>query len=149
MLKLPLALPNGKVTILATQMTWVIGNLEDCQPIQIFSSLIHTPAPVTGFISRRHGTDDECTSLEEDDLSEVEGTVPRTLEAWSRAQKMDAEFDELLKSVDDAALKDELWLQALPGRTPTIIVPASCQELLVLDAHTRMQHLTMLRFLLC
>jgi hypothetical protein len=79
--------------------------------------------------------------LEEDDLSEVEGTVPRTIEAWSRAHKIDADFDELLKSVEDAALKDELWIQALPGRTPTMIVLASCQELLALDAHTRMQHL--------
>ncbi len=39
----------GKITILATQMTWVIGNLSDCHPIEIFSNVLQTPAPVTGY----------------------------------------------------------------------------------------------------
>jgi hypothetical protein len=28
---------TGKITILATQMTWVIGNLTDCHPVETFS----------------------------------------------------------------------------------------------------------------
>ncbi len=40
----------GKVTILATQMTWVLGNMDDCHPIEIFSNTLRTPAPVTGFV---------------------------------------------------------------------------------------------------
>jgi transposase InsO family protein len=79
--------------------------------------------------------------LQEDDLGEVEGTVPRTIEAWVRAQKLEDTFDLLARTVEDAGLKDELWIQALPGRTPTIIVPPACQELLVRDAHNRMHHL--------
>jgi hypothetical protein len=30
----------GKVTILTTQMTWVIGNLEDCHPVETFSNVL-------------------------------------------------------------------------------------------------------------
>ena len=40
----------GKVTILATQMTWVLGNMDDCHPVEIFSNTLRTPAPVTGFV---------------------------------------------------------------------------------------------------
>ncbi len=39
----------GKLTILATQMVWVLGNIEDCHPVEIFASSLRTPAPVTGF----------------------------------------------------------------------------------------------------
>jgi hypothetical protein len=132
----------GKVTILATQMTWVIGNLEDCNPIEIFSSMLRTPAPVTGFGEHRLPEGGvERTALATDVLDEVEGTVPRTLEAWVRAQKLDAGFDDLLKTVEDCALRNELWIQALPGRTPTIVVPSSCQELLIRDTHARLHHL--------
>jgi hypothetical protein len=109
--------------------------------VETFANVLQTPAPVTGFVSRRYGTDDARSPLEEDDLSEVEGTVPRTIEAWARAQKLDDTFDLLVRTIEDAALKDELWIQALPGRTPTIIVPPACQELLVRDAHERMHHL--------
>jgi transposase InsO family protein len=131
----------GKITILATQMTWVIGNLEDCHPIEIFSSTLRTPAPVTGFGERRLPDGGvERAILDDDALDEVEGTVPRTLEAWVRAQKLDAGFDEMVRTMEDCALRNELWIQALPGRTPTIVVPSSCQELLVRDTHARLHH---------
>jgi hypothetical protein len=71
----------GKITILATQMTWVVGNLEDCHPVEIFASAIRTPAPITGFGSRTYGSGETPAPLDEADLKEVEGTVPRTLEA--------------------------------------------------------------------
>ncbi len=74
----------GKITILATQMTWVVGNLEDCHPVEIFASAIRTPAPVTGFGSRTYSSGETPTPLDEADLEEVEGTVPRTLEAWAK-----------------------------------------------------------------
>jgi hypothetical protein len=118
----------GKVTILVTQMTWVIGNLEDCHPIEIFSSTLRTPAPVIGFEERRLPDGGiERAILDDDVLDEVEGTVPRTLEAWVRAQKLDTSFEDLLKTMEDCALRNELWIQASPGRTPTIVVPSSCQ----------------------
>ncbi len=67
---------SGKITILATQMTWVIGNLADCHPLEIFANTLRTPAPVTGYATRSYGTDEERKVLDEDDLNEVEGTVP-------------------------------------------------------------------------
>ncbi len=73
----------GKVTMLATQMTWVLGNMHDCQPIEIFDSSLRTPAPVTGFGYLRQPDEHGQTRavLEYDALDEVEGSVPRTLEA--------------------------------------------------------------------
>ncbi len=67
--------------------------------------------------------------------------MPRTIEAWVRAQKMDDTFGDFAATVEDAALRDELWIQAPPSRTPTIIVPEPYQELLVRDAHCRIHHL--------
>jgi hypothetical protein len=77
----------GKLTILATQMVWVLGNIEDCHPVEIFANTLRTPAPVTGFGSRRDSGEQTETRaiLTNDDLDDVEGTVPRTLEAWVRA----------------------------------------------------------------
>jgi hypothetical protein len=67
--------------------------------------------------------------------------VPRTIEAWARARKLDDSFGDFAANVEDTALRDELWIQAPPGRTPTIIVTELCQERLVRDAHLRMHHL--------
>jgi hypothetical protein len=75
--------------------------------------------------------------------------VPRTYEAWIRAQKLGVSFDELVARVEDAALKAELWIQAAPSRLPTIVVPSSCQELLVRDAHAKMHHLHHAKVLPC
>ncbi len=110
----------GKITILATQMTWVVGNLADCTPIETFANALRTPAPITG------------TEQAED----VEGSVPRTIESWIQAQATDATFDSLLQTMEDKALKNELWIYAPPAVPPTIIVPPSCQELLIRDTHT-------------
>jgi hypothetical protein len=134
---------TGKVTILATQMTWVLGNMEDCHPVEIFSNTLRTPAPVTrfGYLAQSDEAGNTRAILPDHELDEVEGTVPRTLEAWVRAQKLDLEFDEVLKFVGDRALRWELWIQATPGQAPTIIAPKTCQELLVWDTHARMHHL--------
>jgi hypothetical protein len=80
-----------KVTILATQMTWVLGNMEDCHPVEIFSNTLRTPAPVTGFgyLAQPDEGGNTRAILPDHELDEVEGTVPRTLEAWVRAQKLD------------------------------------------------------------
>jgi hypothetical protein len=59
--------------------------------------------------------------LDADILDDVDGAVPRTLEAWARVQKLDDSFPDLLQKVENNALMNNLWIQALPGRTPTII----------------------------
>ncbi len=43
--------------------------------------------------------------------------------------------------MEDYALRNDLWIQAAPGRTPTIVVPRSCQELLIRDTHARLHHI--------
>ena len=64
-------------------MTWVIGNLQDCHPIEIFDNALRTPAPVTGTSYRQQPNADGETHvpMSDEDLDEVEGTVPRALEA--------------------------------------------------------------------
>jgi hypothetical protein len=57
---------------------WQIRRLP---PLEVFANAFRTPAPVTGYVSRTYGSEEERKELEEDDLSEVEGTVPRTIEA--------------------------------------------------------------------
>jgi hypothetical protein len=39
----------GKVTILEAQMTWILGHMKDCAPVETFYNSLCTPAPVTGF----------------------------------------------------------------------------------------------------
>jgi hypothetical protein len=108
----------------------------------MFSNTLRTPARVTGFGERQlPDGGQERIILDNDTLDEVEGAVPRTLEAWVRAQRLDEGFPDLLQKVEDKACQNELWIQALPGRTPTIVVPRSCQELLIRDTHACMHHL--------
>ncbi len=115
-------------------MLWVIGNLEDCHPVEIFSNTLRTPAPVTGFSQ----DPDAAGVIDDGDLDDIEGTLPRTLEAWVRAQQRDDGFPDLLATMEDTALMNGLWIQASPGTTPTIVVPVTCLELLIRDTHIRM-----------
>jgi hypothetical protein len=112
----------GKITILVTQMTWVLGNLDDCTPVEMFAASLRTPAPVTGFghaaQPNPNGNGSTRAILSPADLDEVEGTVPRTLESWVRAQKTDNNFDDLLQQVEDKSLRNKLWLHAALGQVP-------------------------------
>ena len=94
----------GKITILVTQMTLVLGNLEDCAPVEMFAASLRTPAPITGFgHADAPNADGEFPRaiLSPDDLDEIKGTVLRTLESCVRAQKADPEFEDLLAKVED------------------------------------------------
>ena len=119
-------------------MVWVLGNVPSCQPTEVFSATLRTPVPITGFKRPRPGEPGEVAASEVED---VEGALPRTLEAWIRAQQEDDAFPEMLEGIEDKALKEELWINAPTNSTPTIIVPPTCQQLLVRDSHARMFHL--------
>jgi transposase InsO family protein len=127
----------SQLLMLQSQMTWVLGNLPERLPTEIFALQLRTPAPITGYSAPAPGRTGDLA----DESDEAEGTLPRTLEAWIRAQKGDENFDELLEGMKDKVSKDELWINASDGHSPTIIVPRSCQELLVRDTHQRMYHL--------
>ena len=128
----------GKLVLLQCQMTWVFGNLPGCRPAEIFSAQLRTPAPITGF---RYPVLNTPGGVEED-LEVVEGAVPRTLEAWIHAQQNDDDFEALLQDIEDKATKNDMWIKAPADDNPTIIVPLTCQELLVRDTHQRMFHLS-------
>jgi hypothetical protein len=127
----------GKLVILQAQMTWVLGNVPACRPVEIFANQLRTPAPITGFQKPMPGASGPVV----DDVEFVEGTVPRTLEAWVHGQTSDQDFTAMLDDVEDKALKQDLWIRATPHDNPTIIVPRSYQEILVRDTHHRMFHL--------
>jgi hypothetical protein len=42
--------------------------------------------------------------------------------------------------IDMTAIRQDLWIHTPPETPPTIIVPKSCQEMLVRDVHERMFH---------
>jgi hypothetical protein len=119
-------------------MTWVFGNLLKCRPAEIFAAQLQTPAPITGF---RYLVM-TATAGVEPDLEVVESLVPRTLEAWVYAQQKDEHFEALLQEIDDRATRQDLWIRAPATEHSTIIVPLTCQELLVRDTHQRMFHLS-------
>ncbi len=118
-------------------MTWMLGNLPGCHPTEVFSATLRTPAPITGCPRPGPGEPSDVS----EDLDEVEGALPRTLEAWVRAQQGDEAFPAMLDQIEDKALKQDLWIKAPANAPPTIIVPPTCQELLVRDSHERMFHL--------
>jgi hypothetical protein len=110
----------GKITLLETQMTWIFDNIADCAPVETFANSLRTPAPVTGFTVDGHID----PSVEDDDAAdEVEGTLPRTLEAWIRAQERDDQFEVTLQDIADKACRQGLWIHAPSGQNPRIIVP--------------------------
>ena len=131
----------GKITILDAQMIWLIGNVAGCCPVEVFAAQLRTPAPLTGFAQPNAANPGYNPTSVHEDLEEAEGTVPRTLEAWIRAQIADPEFPELLEQVEANAQRQDLWINASPDQSPTIIVPPSCVDLLVRDTHDRMFHL--------
>jgi hypothetical protein len=131
----------GKVTILDSQMVWVIGNVPGCCPVEIFAARLRTPASLTSF--ERPGP---VNSANDPDVApnsdeDVECALSRTLEAWIKAQKDDPDFDDCLVEIENKAQRQELWINAPAQQCPTIIVPRTCREMLVRDAHSRMFHL--------
>jgi hypothetical protein len=131
----------GKVTILDSQMVWVIENVPGCCLVEIFAARLRTPAPLTGVrlpgLVHPANNPDGIPNAEED----VEGSLPRTLEAWIEAQKEDPDFEDCLAEIVDKTQRQGLWINAPAQQSPTIIVPRTCRDLLVHDAHGRMFHL--------
>jgi hypothetical protein len=73
-------LAAGKLQILATQMTWVIGNIAEFRTIEMFPQSLRTPAPLTGNDSPL-------------DLNETfDEPVPTTVEEWMAEQSKDEQF---------------------------------------------------------
>jgi transposase InsO family protein len=131
---------SGKLLILQSQMTWVLGNLPGCNPTEIFAARLRTRAPAVGSILPEPVVVADQSKDPEGGLAA--GQLPRTLEEWATAQQDDGAFAEMLDAVEERALKHDLWIRAPASSNPIIIVPPSCQELLVRDTHHKMFHLS-------
>jgi hypothetical protein len=118
---------------------WVLGNMPGCKPTEIFSINLRTHAPITGYSQPRPGQLGDVAN----ELEHVEIAVPRTLVTWIRAQQDDPGFPAMLEGIQNRAVRQDLWIGAPPpDSAPTILVPPTCQELLVHDTHEGMFHLS-------
>jgi hypothetical protein len=120
----------GKIQILSTQMTWVIGNIPEYNRLEMFAQSLRTLAPITG--SRIIPTCDSDT---------FDSPVPTTLEEWIREQKRDPLYENALAAMPDTAFRYGLYLYAPDGAAPRILVPPQTREALVRFTHEQMFHL--------
>jgi len=121
-----LFLKAGKVTLLSSQMTWVIGNIENCSPVETFKLQLLTPSPSPG------------SSTDADEFSDP---TPQTIEGWIDAQTADPNFRRSLDQTDHVAVREGLHIYCPPGEVPKILVPPSNYEPLIRSVHIRMFHL--------
>jgi hypothetical protein len=121
----------GKITLLSTQMTWIIGNIADCTPIETFALAAVTPAPSPHFHSAAPA-----------DVTETfADQVPQTIEDWCTAQQEDPSFAPFVADLPAAAVRDGLYIHAPDNTSPLILVPSSTREPLVRLTHRKMFHL--------
>jgi hypothetical protein len=134
------------VTILASQMIWIVGNVPDCQPVETFSAQLITPAPLLSHAQETTpstpNTSDPGSSSSADDDSTFSTDVPQTLEHWAESQQNDPDFAPFISKLSHVATRDNLHVHAPPDKPPRIIVPpSSVQTPLVRHAHVKMWHL--------
>jgi hypothetical protein len=114
----------GKLTILATQMTWVIGNIPDCTPGEIFATVLQTNIPIPGSSTMTYVED-----------------VPESIEDWIQVQEDDPSFAEFSNSILNSAVRNGLYILAEANKPPLILVPRIVREPLIRATHVKMFHL--------
>jgi hypothetical protein len=70
-----------------------------------------------------------------------EDPVPHVVEDWIHEQARDPDFIKSLESMENVACRNELYLYALDGQAPKILVPKLAREPLIRFTHERMFHL--------
>ncbi len=85
----------GKLQMLITQMTWVIGNVPAYKAIEMFTQTLRTAAPITGTLAPASTLDEEQTFDE---------PIPTTVEEWIQEQGRDPDFLASLGSLENVAL---------------------------------------------
>ena len=118
----------GKITILESQMIWIIANIPTCTPIETFANALVTEVPLPGVMP-----DNETFS----------DPVPTSVEEWIVAQANDPELrdPEALRDQPDIAIRNKLAIYAPNNAVPLIFVPAAVREPLVRRTHHAMFHL--------
>jgi transposase InsO family protein len=113
---------TGKLTILSTQMTWIIGNIPTCTPVETFSTILST-------------SDQQSSS------HTFEDPIPQSIEDWIDIQKNDTSFQHFFDKTEHAAIRNGLSILACPNKPPLILVPRDVREHLVRFTHKKMFHL--------
>jgi hypothetical protein len=118
----------GKITLLSAQMTWVIGNIPSCAPIETYSNAIVTAAPSPG----------SSSTVAAETFAD---SAPQTVENWIHAQHNDPTFAAFVASIPDSAVRDGLHVHAPDDRPARILVPDSLRQPLMRLTHRNMCHL--------
>ncbi len=116
----------GKIQILTTQMTWVLGNIPEFDRIEMFSQTLCTP--MTGLEANQSN-------------STFESPIPTTIEEWIKEQNRDAVFRGSLAAIPGVANRNDLYLYAPDDEAPRILVPPQTREALARFTHEQMFHL--------
>ncbi len=116
----------GKLQILSTQMTWVVGNIPEYKTLEMFRQALRTPAPITGNAS----TDDS-----------FQDRIPTSVEDWIHEQTCDPNYVATLGTMEHIACRNGLYLYAPDRLAPRILVPPQTREPLIRFTHDRMFHL--------
>ncbi len=124
----------GKVQILVTQMTWVIGNVPQYTAIEMFSQHLQTSAPLTG-------TPADIPNTSSTSGDTFEEPVPTSIEEWIQEQTKDTDFLRSMDSIPGVACRDGLYLYAPDNVPPRIFVPPATRESLIRFTHTKIFHL--------
>jgi hypothetical protein len=114
----------GKIQILSTQMTWVIGNVPEYNRIEMFTQSLRTTAPLTGRSNPVTNTSETFTS-----------PIPTTLEDWIAEQQGDDVFKQSLSTMSTVACHNGLYLFAPDDAPPRIFVPPQTHEPLIRFVH--------------
>jgi hypothetical protein len=88
----------GKRTLLSTQMTWVVGDIANCDPIETFALATVIPAPSPHFNSTAPANATEAFA----------DVVPQTTEDWCTAQQEGPSFAPFVVDLPAAAVRDGL-----------------------------------------
>jgi transposase InsO family protein len=124
----------GKLQILVTQMTWVVGNIPEYCAIEMFSQDLRTAAPITGPEVILADTSASTTDT-------FDEPVPTIVEEWIAEQNKDPAFLQTLNSLPGIACREGLYLFAPDDVPPRIFVPPQTREPLIRFTHARMFHL--------
>ena len=120
----------GKVTILATQMMWIIGNVPELQQTSAtYSTVMSTPAPLL-----------ESFAAIADIPAAPVFDVPRSLEQWIEAQMEDPDRADGIPP-EETVTRDGLTLHISKEYEPRIIVPEANRENLIRQHHSDLFHL--------
>ncbi len=125
----------GKLQILVTQMTWVVGNIPQYTAIKIFTQTLRTIVPITGPAAQ------DPPDQSSDATNTFDEPVPTLVEDWIAEQTSNADFLKSLEALPDIACRDGLYLYAPDHHPPRILVPPQTREPLIRFTHARMFHL--------